>query len=71
MLEKTASEVSFGWVYVAPALITVVLGFLSAYGVTRLLNVMKLSRFFWNPGLTYVAFVVLLTSLIGLLFLPP
>jgi hypothetical protein len=35
------------------------------------LNVTGLSRFFWHPGLAFLAFWVLLTSLIGLTFIPP
>ncbi|QDV58527.1 DUF1656 domain-containing protein [Rosistilla oblonga] len=70
VLVKTASEISLGWVYITPALVAVTLGFLAAYGVTWLLNATRLARFFWNPGLTFVAFVVLFTSLIGLLFIP-
>ena len=65
------SEISFEWIYFPPFFFTVVLGYLCAYGVTKLLNATGLSRFFWHPGLAFVALWVLLTSVIGLLFLPP
>jgi hypothetical protein len=68
---RVPSEVSFEWVYFPPFLFTVVLGYLSAFGVAKLLNVTGLSRFFWHQGLTFVAFWVLLTSVIGLVFIPP
>jgi hypothetical protein len=68
---RIPSEISFDWIYFPPFFFTVVLGYLCAYGVTRLLNATGLSRFFWHPGLAFVAFWVLLTSVIGLVFLPP
>ena len=68
---RIPSEVSFEWIYFPPFLFTVVLGYLCAFGVTRMLNATGLSRYFWHPGLAFVAFWVLLTSVVGLLFLPP
>ena len=65
------SEMSFEWVYFPPFFFTVMVGSLCAFGVTRLLDVTGLSRYFWHPGLTFVAFWVLLTSVIGLVFIPP
>jgi hypothetical protein len=35
------------------------------------LNVTGLSRFFWHSSLAFLAFWVLLTSMIGLTFVPP
>lgn len=71
MFARSPAEISLEGVYFPPFFFTVVSGFLCAYGVAWLLNATGLSRFFWHPGLTFVAFWVLLTSLIGLLFLPP
>lgn len=68
---RTPSEISFDWIYFPPFFFTVVLGFLCALGVTSLLNVTGLSRFFWHPGLAFVAVWVLATSVIGLIVLPP
>jgi hypothetical protein len=68
---RVPSEVSFEWVYFPPFLFTVVLGYLSAFGVARLLNATGLCRFFWHQGLTFLAFWVLLTSVIGLTFISP
>jgi hypothetical protein len=69
-LARIPSEVSLDWVYFPPLMIAVLLGFLAAYAVTRALNAIGLSRYFWNPGLALLAFWVLMTSLIGLFFIP-
>jgi hypothetical protein len=71
MFARIPAEVSFDWIYFPPFFFTVVLGFVCAYGVTRLLNVTGLSRFVWQPGLAFVASWVLMTSLIGLFLIPP
>jgi hypothetical protein len=67
----TPSEISLDWVYLPPFMITVVLGFVASYALTRLLNATGLSRYFWRPEIGFLAFWVMLASLIGLFFLPP
>ena len=69
--ERIPSEISFGWVYFPPFFFTVVLGFLCAYAASWLLNATRLGRFFWHPGLAFLAFWVLLPSVIGLPLIPP
>jgi ABC-type multidrug transport system permease subunit len=71
VFEPIPSEISFDWIYLPPLLVAVVLGCLCAYGTTRLLRATGLSRFFWHSGLTFLGFWVLVTSLIGLIFMPP
>jgi len=71
VFDKIPSEISFEWIYFPPFMFAVVLGYLCAFGATRLLHATGLSRFFWHPGLSFLALWVLLTSLIGLTFLPP
>lgn len=71
MLARVPSEISLDWVYFPPFLLTVTLGYVCAFGITRCLNVWGLSRFLWQPGLAFLAFWVLLTSLIGLVLIPP
>lgn len=71
MLARIPAEVSFEWVYFPPFFFTVLLGYLGALAIARVLNVTGWSRFFWHPGLAFVGFWVLLTSLIGLTVLPP
>lgn len=65
------SEFSLNWVYLPPFMLAVALGYLAAFGLTRVLNTTGLSKFFWRPDVAFLAFWVLLTSLIGLSFFPP
>ena len=71
MFGRVPSEISFEWIYFPPFLFTVVLGYVFAVGVTKLLNITGLSQYFWHTGLAFVAFWVLTTSLIGIFFIPP
>ena len=71
MFDQIPSEVSFQWVYFPPFFFTVVFGFVCALGVAKLLNLTGFSRFFWHPGLAFVALWVLMTSLIGLTVISP
>ena len=71
MFEKIPSEISFQSVYFPPFFFTIVLGFICAMGTAKLLNATGLSRFFWHPGLAFVAFWVQATSLVGLLLVLP
>ena len=65
------SEVSFEWVYFAPFFFTVLVGFVSAYAVMKLLTRTGWIQFFWHPGLVFVSLWVLMTSLVGLTLIPP
>ena len=71
MFGRIPSEISFEWVYLPPFMLVVALGFLAAYGVTRLLNATGLSKYFWRPEVVFLAFWVMLSSVIGIFFLPP
>ena len=71
VFEKVPSEISLQWGYFPPFFFTIVLGFICAMGIAKLLNATGLSRFFWHPGLVFVAFWVLATSLVGLFLVPP
>jgi hypothetical protein len=71
LAERIPSEISLDWVYLPPFMITVVLGYLAAFGVTRLLNATGMSQYFWRPEIAFLAFWVMLSSLIGLFILPP
>lgn len=71
LAERIPSEIALDWVYLPPFMITVVLGYLAAYGLTRLLNATGMSRYFWRPEIGFLAFWAILTSLIGLFLLPP
>lgn len=65
------SEIEFGWIYLPPSLLAVTLGLVVASIVAKILNETGYSRFFWNPPLAWLALVVIATSGIGLLILPP
>lgn len=65
------SEISLDWVYVPPSMLAVLLGFLAAYATTQSLNATGLSKYFWRPEIAFLALWVLLSSLIGLLFIAP
>jgi hypothetical protein len=71
VFEKIPSEISFQSVYFPPFFFTIVLGFICAMGIAKLLNATGLSQFFWHPGLAFVAFWVLATSLVGLFLVLP
>ena len=68
---KIPSEISLDWIYFPPFFLTVLLGYLCAFGILKLLNATRLIRFFWHPGLAFVALWVLMASVIGLTFIPP
>ncbi len=69
--ESVPAEISLVWVYLPPFMVTVLVGYLATYVLTRFLNAVGLSRYFWRPEIGFLAFWVLFTSLIGLLLLPP
>ena len=69
--ELIPSEIALDWIFFPPFLLAVPLGYLAAYGLTRALNAIGLSKFFWHPELAFLSFWVMLTSLIGLTLLPP
>lgn len=71
MLAQEPSEISFDWIYFPPFFFTVVLGFICALGIAKFLNVTGVSRFFWHPGLAFVALWVLATSVVGLFLIAP
>ena len=71
MFDKIPAELSFESIYFPPFLLTVSLGFLCAFCLSKVLHISGFSRFFWHDGLTFVAFWILSTSLIGLLLLQP
>jgi hypothetical protein len=71
VFDRIPSEISIQSVYFPPFFFTVVFGFVCTLVIAKLLNVTGLGQFFWYPGLAFVALWVLLTSLIGLLVIPP
>jgi len=68
---RMPSEIALQWIYFPPFFLTVVVGFLCAIAVVKLLNVTGYQKYFWHPGLVFVSLWVLTTSLVGIFFIPP
>lgn len=68
---RTPTDISLGFVYLPPLFVDAVAGLILAYLVAHVLNRTGLSRFFWHPPLAFLALVVLMGSLFGILVLPP
>jgi hypothetical protein len=71
MLFEIPAAVSLGFVFVPPIFIDMAVGLLLAWLVARILNRTGLSRFFWHTPLAFLGLVVLMSSLVGILVLPP
>jgi hypothetical protein len=65
------SAVSLGLFFVPPIFIDIAVGLLLAWLVARILNRTGLSRFFWHTPLAFLGLVILMSSLFGILVLPP
>ena len=68
---RVPAEISLGFLYIPPFFVDAVAGVILAYVVARVLNRTGLSRYFWHPPLAFLALVVLMGSLFGILVLPP
>ena len=64
------SEFVIGGVYFPPLLIASVFGVVAAWLTARLLNRYRLSRFFANPPLVFLATAVIYTVFIGTFLIP-
>ena len=71
MLESIPAEVAFGGVYFPPLFFVIIMGVISAYGVTVVLNRTGVSKYFWHPPLAFMALILLMTALIGLIIFSP
>lgn len=71
MLFDIPAAVSLGFFFVPPIFLDMAAGLLLAYGIARALNRSGLSRFFWHPPLAFLGLMVLMSSLFGILVLPP
>jgi hypothetical protein len=68
---RVPAEISLGFLYIPPFFVDAVAGVILAYVVAHILNRTALSRYFWHPPLAFLAVVVLMGSLFGILVLPP
>lgn len=64
------SEYNLYGVYLSPAFVSTVLAVILALITARLLNRYRLSRFIALPALTFVAIVVIYSTLIGTFLIP-
>jgi uncharacterized protein DUF1656 len=71
MLFEIPSAVSLGFFFVPPIFVAMAVGLLLAWLIAHILNRTGLSRFFWHPPLAFLGLVVLMSSLVGILVLPP
>jgi Protein of unknown function (DUF1656) len=71
MLFDIPSAVSLGFFFVPPIFIDMLAGVLLAWLIAHVLNRTGLSRFFWHPPLAFLGLVILMSSLFGVLVLPP
>jgi uncharacterized protein DUF1656 len=63
-------EFAIGGIYMPPLLIACILGILAAWLTATLLNRYRLSRFFYNPSLLFMAMVIIFTVLFGFFIVP-
>lgn len=71
MLFHIPSAVSLGFFFVPPIFVNIFVGLVLAWLIARVLNRTGLSRFFWHPPLAFLGLVILMSSLFGVLVLPP
>lgn len=64
------SEFTIGGVYVPPLLIVSILGTIAALVTARILNRVRLSRYFFYPPLVFVALTVIFTVFFGAVLIP-
>ena len=58
-------EFAIGGVFMPPLLIAAVLGTIAAVATARLLNRVRLSKYFFYPPLVFLALMIVYTILIG------
>lgn len=63
-------EFVFGDLFLPPLLVAAIVGTIIAMIIARLLNRLRLSRYFFYPPLVFVALVVVLTVVVGTVLIP-
>jgi hypothetical protein len=71
MFDRIPTELTFASVYFPPFFFVVAVGFFCAWIAAKLSNWAGVSRFFWHPGIAFLALWVLMSSVLGLTVLPP
>ena len=70
MIGSIPHEFAIAEVYLPPLLVAAALGLLAALATARLLNRFRLSRYFFNPPLLFLALMAIYTVLVGGLLVP-
>ena len=63
-------EFNLGGVFLPPLLVATVLGVMFAVATTFVMNRLRLSRYFVNLPLVFIALVVIFTVLVGTVLIP-
>lgn len=71
VLHPTPSELSISGLLLPPVLVVALFGLVAAWIAGKILNRTRLSRFFWNPPLAFLAIWALMSAIVGLFFLAP
>jgi hypothetical protein len=69
-MDLIPSEVAISGVYLSPLLVSAMAGTLATVFTARLLNRYRLSRYFYNPPLVFVALMIIYTVVIGTFVFP-
>ena len=68
-MNQIPHEFAIGGVFMPPLLIAAILGAIAAMATARLLNRLRLSKYFFYPPLVFLALAVICTVLIGTFFI--
>jgi hypothetical protein len=71
MFTGTPSEIQILGLYFPPLFVSILAGLFCALLLVRILDLLRLDRFFWHPPLAFTSLWVLATSLINLLIIRP
>ena len=68
-MQPIPHEFILGGIYLSPLLVAAVLGVMTATITARLLNRLRLSRYFFYPPLVFLALTIIYTVVIGTYFI--
>ena len=71
MFTDTPCEIQILGLYFPPLFVSILAGLLCALVLAKILDLLRLDRFFWHPPLAFTALWVLTTALIGLFIIRP
>jgi hypothetical protein len=68
-MQPIPHEFILGGIYLSPLLVAAVIGVITATVTARLLNRLRLSRYFFYPPLVFLALTIIYTVVIGTYFI--